>query len=69
MAIINKQELKNLEADDIKAKVEELKKELIKHNSQIATGTTPKSPGRVREIKKTIARLLTIRKNKEIKGQ
>jgi len=69
MAIINKQELKNLEADDIKAKVEELKKELIKHNSQIATGTTPKSPGRVKEIKKTIARLLTARKNKETKGQ
>ena len=38
----------------------ELRKELIKHNAQIATGTTPKSPGQVKQTKKTIARILTI---------
>lgn len=69
MAIINKQELKNMGIDDIKSNIKELKKELIKHSTQIATGTTPKSPGRVREIKKTIARLLTSIKNKEQTNQ
>ena len=65
MAIINKEELRNMSIDDMSAKIVELKKELVKHNAQIATGTTPKSPGRVKEIKKTIARMLTITKNKE----
>ena len=46
--------------EDLDSKLIELRKELIKHNAQIATGTTPKSPGQVREIKKTIAKILTI---------
>lgn len=46
--------------EDLEAKLEELKKELIKINAQISTGTTPKSPGRVKQIKKNIAKILTI---------
>lgn len=41
-------------------KITELKKELLKMNSQIAVGTTPESPGRVKQIKKEIARIFTI---------
>jgi len=37
----------------------ELRKELIKLNTQVATGTTLKSPGQVKKVKKNIARLLT----------
>ena len=46
--------------EDLQVKLEELKKELIKINTQISTGTTPKSPGQVKQIKKNIARILTI---------
>ena len=59
MAIISKDEMKGMGAEEINSKIAELKKELIKQNAQIATGITPKSPGKVREMKKTIARLLT----------
>jgi large subunit ribosomal protein L29 len=54
--------------EDLNTKLEELKKELIKVNAQIATGTTPKSPGHVKQIKKNIARILTIihKKPKEV---
>lgn len=41
-------------------KIVELKKELLKMNSQIAVGTSPENPGRVKQIKKEIARILTI---------
>lgn len=37
-----------------------LRKELLKANSQIAVGTVPESPGRVKQIKKEIARIFTI---------
>ena len=43
----------------LESKLVELKKELIKINAQISTGTPPQNPGGVREIKKTIARILT----------
>ena len=58
-------ELKGLNEDEKKARLEELRKELIKHNAQIATGTVPKSPGQVKQTKKTIARILTLLKEKE----
>jgi|TARA_B100002003_G_C13883837_1_gene431290 ribosomal protein L29 len=50
-------ELSQTSPPELKKKLVELKKELIKHNSQIASGTTPKSPGQVKQIKKTIARI------------
>ena len=54
-----------MRVDEIDAKVLELRKEIVKQNGQIATGTTPKSPGKLRETKKTIARLLTEKNQKE----
>ena len=57
-------ELKAMNEIDLENKVIELKKELMKINSQIAIGTVPKSPGKVREAKRTIAKILTIKKQK-----
>ena len=54
--------------EDLKNKMIELKKELIKINAQVATGTTPKSPGKIRQMKRTIARILTIMSNKTKEG-
>ena len=47
---------------DLENKSIELKKELMKVNSQIAIGTLPKSPGKVKEMKRTIAQILTIKR-------
>ena len=58
-------DLRSMSREDLNSKLIELRKELIKHNAQIATGTTPKSPGQLRTTKRTIARLLTIIKEKE----
>jgi len=57
-------DLRSMSKTDLDSKLLELRKELIKHNAQIATGTTPKSPGQVREIKKAIAKILTIANTK-----
>ena len=55
-------DLRGMAKEELLAKLSELKKELVKHNAQIATGTTPKSPGQVKETKKTIAKIFTILK-------
>lgn len=61
-------ELRVMNEPDLENKTMELKKELMKINSQIAIGTVPKSPGKVREIKRTIAKILTIAKQKQAGG-
>ncbi len=53
-------ELRGMGDAALKEKLLELRKDLAKDNAQVAVGTTPKSPGRLRQTKKTIARILTI---------
>ena len=57
-------ELKVMNELDLENKTIELKKDLMKINSQIAIGTIPKSPGKVKEMKRTIAKILTIKHEK-----
>ena len=60
-------EIKSLDSNALDEKLSELRKELVKINAQIAIGTALKNPGQVREIKKTIARIMGVKwaKNKE----
>lgn len=51
-------ELASLSDAEKQAKVEELRKELMKFRAQAATGTSPANSGRISEIRKDIARLL-----------
>jgi len=53
-------ELKALSPADREKKLLEAKQELIKLNGQVATGTTLKSPGQIKQLKRTIAKLLTL---------
>lgn len=57
-------ELKQLDNNALSEKLKELKLELIKENSQIAIGTVPKSPGKIRLAKKTIAKINSLLSNK-----
>lgn len=55
-------ELTQLPSDQLQKKKEELEFELVKLNAQVASGTTPKNPGQIKNIKKSIARINTIQK-------
>lgn len=58
-------DIRQMGEEQLKEKMAEVKKELMKANSQIAVGTIPESPGRIKQIKKTIARILTILSEKK----
>lgn len=54
-----------MEPSDLKSKRSELYKELMKDNAQVATGTIPKNPGKLKLAKKTIARINMVLAEKE----
>lgn len=56
---MKKKEIAQMKEIELKTKLEELRKELIKDNAQVATGSNPKNPGQIKQIKKNIARILT----------
>lgn len=62
-------EFRNLNGEEIQNRIGELKKELIKDNVQVASGTNPANAGRMRQAKKNIARLLTVLKQKEAEAK
>jgi large subunit ribosomal protein L29 len=61
MAIIRKNELVQMDEKALEGKLKELKIELIKINAQRSMGTMPENPGKIKEIKKTIARINTLK--------
>ena len=62
---IKTEQLRKMNDDELNNKLLELKKNLIKVNAQIAAGTVPENPGNVRNLKKTVARILTIKTQKK----
>jgi large subunit ribosomal protein L29 len=64
MAIIKKNELIQMNEKALDEKLRELKIELVKINAQRSMGTMPENPGKIKEIRKTIARINTIKKLK-----
>lgn len=61
-------EIRSMSKEDLRNRLDELRKELIKLNAQIATGTTPKSPGQLKQVKKTVARILTVLEMSEMRS-
>ena len=60
-------DIRNLSAAELNTKVSELKEELFNLRFQLATGQL-ENPMRIREVKKTIARIKTVQREEEIKG-
>jgi large subunit ribosomal protein L29 len=57
-------ELRDLSKQELKEKLEDLKKSLFQMRTQGATGRIEK-PGRIKQMRRDIARLLTVLKEKE----
>ena len=69
MAIIKKREIKELSESDLRKRLGELRLDLVKDRGQIAIGGVPTNTGKVRETRKTIARMLTELNERKIKKE
>jgi len=64
MAILKKNDLKQITKKQIEDKVTELRKELMKFNAQRVVGAAIENPGRIKELRRSIAKLLTAKNQK-----
>ena len=57
--------IRELTLEEKKKNLDDLRNELIKERGRAAMGGSPPSPGRIKEIRRNIARLLTILKEEK----
>jgi len=68
LPILRKRELKQMLPEEREKKLTELRTELVHLRTMVASGGTVENPGRIREIHRTIARLLTIEAQTQKQG-
>jgi large subunit ribosomal protein L29 len=61
VAILRNEDIRDLSNNEMEDKIIELRNELLREKSMIAAGGAAENPGRIKEIKRTIARILTIK--------
>ncbi|ERG98416.1 MAG: ribosomal protein L29 [Haloquadratum sp. J07HQX50] len=65
MAILYAEEIRDMTAAEREAELEELETELLNMKAVQAAGGAPENPGRVGELKRTIARIKTIQQEED----
>ena len=65
MAIVKAKEVREMTEDKRAKQLADLKTELLKERAITSTGGAPESPGRIRELRRTIARIITIQKEEK----
>jgi large subunit ribosomal protein L29 len=60
MAILRPKEIRDQKMKARLASLQDLRRELTKLNSQKGSGRMPENPGKIKALRRTIARILTI---------
>ncbi len=68
VAILRADEIRELNYEEMEEKLKELHQELFSERSKKAAGGAPENPGRIHEIKRTIARIHTIMTETSMEG-
>ena len=62
-------EMRKLKDEDLEKKLNELKLELLKERGNIEMGGNVKNPGKIKIIRRDIARILTLKREKEKRNE
>jgi large subunit ribosomal protein L29 len=68
VAILRSEEIRGMSREEMLEKLRELRAELARARATAAAGGSLDNPARIRELKRTIARILTIIKEKQKGG-
>jgi len=64
VAILRPSEIRDMNVEEMRAKLRELRAELARSRATVAAGGSLENPARIRELRRTIARVITIMKEK-----
>lgn len=62
MAVLKNKDVKKMDEKEMEKKLSELRMEYVKARTKIESGAAPENPGKVKEIRKAVARILTQRR-------
>ncbi|MBC7107988.1 MAG: 50S ribosomal protein L29 [Methanomassiliicoccales archaeon] len=65
MALLRTSEIRQMSKEERLAKLKELQDELMHERGTAAMGGAPANPGRIRALRKNIARILTVQREEE----
>jgi large subunit ribosomal protein L29 len=60
VAILRTEEIREMDKEELKDQMTDLKQELVEERGQIEVGGFSENPGRIKEMKRTIARIKTV---------
>lgn len=69
MAILRPKDLRKMSEKDLEKRLKELKLELAKEKANTKIGASVISPGKIKEIRRTIARIETVKKEMKPEGK
>lgn len=68
MPIMRMKEIREMPAEERTRRLDELRTELSKLRTMISAGGSVENPGRVRAIRRTIAKMMTVMREEELKA-
>ncbi len=68
MPVVRVSELRKMKPEDLEDKLTELRMELARLRAAQALGGTPENPSRIRDLRKAIARTMTVQHESELSG-
>jgi len=69
MAVIRKKELKAMGNEEMKTKLNELRQELLSMRAKMTSTKVSDNPGKLKQVRKTIARINTIAGERRFKTE
>jgi large subunit ribosomal protein L29 len=64
MAVLRIKDVRRMSDEDLNRKLNELRLELLKEMGSVRMGRAVKNPGRIRELRRAIARILTVKRER-----
>jgi len=65
MAIFKIDEIRNMNEDEIAEELQKLTSELIRERGVVTAGGAPEKPGRIKDLRRTIARIKTVQRERK----
>lgn len=69
MAVLKSRQIREMKPEDVSKKLSELKLELLKDQGNVKMGRLTKNTGKIGELRRTVARILTIQNERREKAK